>query len=115
MKTGSDNGDLISLLAEILHLSQEMLMYAREQQWDAVVSSENKRSTKVFLLEAALDVENETQENIDSYRKTVASVIDSDKELERLAGSQMNLLSKEAGDLDVSRRAVNAYLDNATP
>ena len=89
-----------------------MIAAAKDGQWDVVVDIELKREPHLLLLDGFLNSVGENSEIINFFRKIAIFIIDSDQEIAKLAESHKVYLQEESSDLDASRKAVNAYLDN---
>lgn len=102
-------------MAELLALSQGMVMAARAGEWDSVLDLELQRQASLEQLPAHLVAAETSHEVGQLWRDTIRSIIDADKEVELLAEASKKELAQEMSELGSSRKAVNAYLDNLAP
>ncbi len=102
------------LLKEIVELSCHMVSAAKNGQWNVVVELEYQRSPHLLLLENYFNSIDEYVEISNFFRETATFIINSDQEIERLAELHKMNIIQEYNDLDTSRKAVNAYLDNVS-
>lgn len=91
-----------------------MVSEAKNGQWNVVVDLEHQRNPHLLLLENYFNSIDENVEVINFFRETATFIINSDQEIERLAELHKMNIIQEFNDLDISRKAVNAYLENVS-
>ncbi len=105
---------LRGFLKEIVTLSCQMVSAAKNGQWDVVVELEYQRNPHLVLLEKYFNSIDKNFEISNFFRETATFIINSDQDIARLAELHKMNIVQEFNDLDTSRKAVNAYLDNVS-
>lgn len=97
-------------LKQLLHYSEEMLAAARRNGWEEVASLEQARRELIAIF---FDGKNNQAVPLEALRQALIQLKQNEAEMVALAMRAKDRLAEDIQQLDTSRKAVNAYENNA--